>query len=73
MAKLGRDGLDDNFQNPSQWRALKAVILTYGINGRFSRIGGEHGHQLEMTFVNVLPTQNPTLEPFKISFRRVLP
>ena len=42
-------------------------------NGRLVRIGGEHGHQPEMTFVNVLPTLYPTLEPFKISFRRVLP
>jgi len=41
--------------------------------GRFGRIGGEHGYQPEMTFVNVLPTQNPTLELFKICFRRGLP
>jgi len=36
-------------------------------NGRFGRIGGEHGHEPEMTSVSVLPT----LEPFKIIFRRV--
>jgi len=27
-------------------------------NGRFDRIGGEQGHQPEMTFVNALPAQN---------------
>jgi len=35
-------------------------------NGRFGRIGGEHGHEQEMTFVNVLPTQNPSLELLNI-------
>jgi len=27
-------------------------------NGRFDRIGGEQGHQPEMTFVNALSAQN---------------
>jgi len=41
--------------------------------GRFGRIWGEHGQQPGTTFDNVLPTQNPILEPFKVSFRRISP
>jgi len=39
----------------------------------FAIVGGVHVHQPEMTVVNVFLTQNLTLEPFTISFRRVLP
>jgi len=48
------------------------IRKNHWLNGRLARIEGEHGHQPEMT-VTVLPTQNPTLQPFKISFQRVLP
>jgi len=49
-------------------------------NGRFDRIGGEQGHQPEMTFVNALPAQNSALNesfnlrqnPSKIYFESFL-
>jgi len=33
--------------------------------GRFARVPGEQDRQPQMTLVNVLPTQNPTLNPSK--------
>jgi len=59
--------------NPVNPKKAPKCISAAHSYGPFALIEGGHDHQPGMNFVDVLPTQNPTLESFKIYFRRVLP